>query len=736
MENKEYDLIFSLGGSCAAACQLVQRGLRFCSLPLDWTFFRHNGEPLRKLAESFDTDFKDFLLKENLKELEGDERGADHDGKMQYIDTYTGYRWVNHFEKPIEEEGAYELVKEKIDRRINRLDSFLSKSRRVLALVTNASLITKEDFDVLTKSFIKKYPQLNIEYVYVHYECSEYLTKKDGNVTTIEVPNAENFYDFSRTNYYWRFLDEIKLTGKLSNNSNTKILISYFSDYGEAMYDAITDILLKNGNEIFRFNINNPKVSITQWGGISKIVDESLLEQIKNFAPTVILNFNNSLPVNCFDLLPADCKICAIDADAPEVAFWNKENLEKYYEKYVFLGLQSYSREMYERFLNKKLENNYLYFPPATVVKSESLEKDKNISFIGSNFYPLSIPCDELFYSDMAIELYKEFRNNYFYSYENAKSKYNISEKLFVDIRAYYCGQERLKYMQQLEDLGLTFYGVRWWNHIAYYDFELAKCFDSTPKVTIEENQWVYNTSKISVNISHPLAKSSFSWRVMDIMASSSCLLTEDKPDWKDLFGIYLSKEVLDTVIYKDRFDMREKAIRLLNDETLRLKCVKELNNAIEQNGRWESRFKMLEDFLSIPFLNTSEARKDFIFIKREVGVASCENEAVKEIAHKEKFVRKARKLFSFYEKFANKIKNNQFANIILLLIVSIAVFYVTQISLFDSKIISNETIIKSAFCISVCGLLALLIAYLCSPLRFVLKFIKKIVKKIVDKLK
>ena len=39
-----------------------------------------------------------------------------------------------------------------------------------------------------------------------------------------------------------------------------KVLISYFSDYGEAMYDAITDILIKNGNEIFRFNINNPQV--------------------------------------------------------------------------------------------------------------------------------------------------------------------------------------------------------------------------------------------------------------------------------------------------------------------------------------------------------------------------------------------------------------------------------------------------------------------------------------------
>ena len=71
----------------------------------------------------------------------------------------------------------------------------------------------------------------------------------------------------------------------------TKVLISYFSDYGDAMYDAITDILLKNGNFVFRFNINNPKVSMTTWGGISKIIDTDLLSQIKDFATDVIFNF-------------------------------------------------------------------------------------------------------------------------------------------------------------------------------------------------------------------------------------------------------------------------------------------------------------------------------------------------------------------------------------------------------------------------------------------------------------
>lgn len=402
-----------------------------------------------------------------------------------------------------------------------------------------------------------------------------------------------------------------------------RILISYFSDYGEAMYDAISDVLHKNGNDIFRMNINNPDITITKWGGASIINSNNplLLRTIHDFNPDIVLNFNNCLPQNCYDVLDKDCKICAVDADAPSVAFWNKEMIEKYFNRFVFLGLQSYSKKMYQDWLNVKLTNkNYLYFPPATVVKNEKLKQDKNISFIGSNFYPFAIPEIEDFYGTDAIKLYNAFEKNYFLTIDEAKkiceNTTNV-EWLYEKVRAYYCGQDRLRYMQQLTDLGFKYYGVRWWNHIAYYDFEIAKCFDSTPKVTLEDNQWVYNTSKISVNFSHPLAKSSFSWRVMDIMASNACLLMESKPDWHELFDKYLSPDVLDAIIYKDRFDMRQKAIKLLNDEKLRKKCVAELNNAIEQNGRWEVRFASLEKFLGIKLLNVKNNHPELIIVSR-----------------------------------------------------------------------------------------------------------------------
>jgi len=428
----------------------------------------------------------------------------------------------------------------------------------------------------------------------------------------------------------------------------TNILISYYSDYGEAMYDALTNILLDNGNSVFRLNINNPSVSITSWGGNSNINNEELLNQIKDFNPSVILNFNNCLPQNCYDIIDLNCKICAIDADAPEVAFWNKNALLENTSRIFFLGLQSYSKIMYERYLSIKLTNqNYLYFPPATVVKNEKLTQDKNISFIGSNFYPQEIPQYNDFYSVKGLKLYDALKDNYFFTLDEARElchEIDNIEGVHEYIRGFYVGQERLKYMQQLVDLGFTFYGIRGWDKIAYYDFELAKCYDPTPKITIEENQWVYNTSKLSINISHPLAKSSFSWRVMDIMASNSCLLTEDKPDWRELFGQYLNQETLDSIIYTDRFDMRDKAKRLLADEQLRQRCVNDLNQAIEKNGRWIIRLKSLEKFLNIQLINCN-SKSQYIEIKRKENEIS---QIVKNDNYQKQNIKKRHKLF-FY---------------------------------------------------------------------------------------
>ena len=395
------------------------------------------------------------------------------------------------------------------------------------------------------------------------------------------------------------------------------VLLSYFAELGEPLYDALSEVLLKNGNNVFRINTNNSSVDVTEWGGNSKLIDDKVLDNIKEFDPDIIINFNNSLPTNVSNNLDS-CVNCIIDADNISY-FWNKKNLLNRKERLLYLGLQSDSKTIYENYLNMEMtDDNYLYFPPATTIKKTDEEQDKNITFIGTNFYPVYPPQIRSYYTETGLEVYRKLKEDYYYDVERLKkeSKSEVTDELIRVIKDSIAGQERLKYLQSLTDLGLVIYGVRW-DLAAYYDYELYNCYDDRVISTAADNEWVYNTSKVSVNISHPQATSSFSWRVMDIMASNACLVTEMKRDWNDLFGNYISDEVKDAIIYTDRYELRDKVKTILEDESLRNKCVSELNKSIEENGRWESRFAKLEKQTGIRLLNNNTDSSQYIYIKR-----------------------------------------------------------------------------------------------------------------------
>lgn len=386
----------------------------------------------------------------------------------------------------------------------------------------------------------------------------------------------------------------------------TRILIAYFAEKGEVMYDGISNSLLESGNDVMRINIKNQTAGLKN-GNIA-FSHVRILKKIEKFNPEVVLSYNNCLPINAIEIIKGD--ICILDADNPEY-FWNKQYLVENKERFKYLGYQECSKKLYKNAFQLELnDSNYLYFPAATTIKSKNIKQDKNISFIGTNFAPKSIKDIKLFYSKAALDIYKNIKTNYYYNTENLYSNYKnqISKNSFCEliklVKTYYTGQDRIQKLSMLTDLGLTIFGVRWNSKSVFFNLDVASCFDEKSIKSKEDNEWVYNSSKISVNISHPQASTSFSWRVMDIMASNSCLVMEDKKDWHDLFDKYISKEVQNAIIYSDEFDMRQKCIRLLRDEELRKKCVAECQKAIQLNGLWKCRFEALERFLSVNLLN------------------------------------------------------------------------------------------------------------------------------------
>ncbi len=353
-----------------------------------------------------------------------------------------------------------------------------------------------------------------------------------------------------------------------------------------AKYEDFAHAFVENGHNVTLCNMNPNN-------DMSKI-----LSKIKDVKVDFVFSFNNVIPDELISIF--DCRVLVLDADNPNM-FWNKDTIK--HKKKLYLGYQTCSKNLYKKIFNLKLnDRNYLYFPPSGTSLSSNPESSikNNISFIGSNFYPEHLILNEMHnLTDLSIqENFEKIRKDYYYSAEeNNEVVYNM-------IKDFYVGQHRMSYLSVLTDLGLKIYGDKSWLNMNFYSFDIVSCFDKKFIRTKEDNEYVYNSSKISVNISHPQATNSFSWRVVDIMASNSCLVMEFKKDWKSLFGRYVSKEVQGAIIYKDKYDMRQKCINLLSNEELRLKCIKECQNAVKKEGSWKGRLRDLEDFLQIKLLD------------------------------------------------------------------------------------------------------------------------------------
>ena len=397
----------------------------------------------------------------------------------------------------------------------------------------------------------------------------------------------------------------------------SNIILSYFSENGEVFYDSLAEGLRRLGNNVFQWNIRN--YTNCKWGKSAKLISTEIKGKIEEFNPDVVFSFNNAYPQECLNY--TKCKICVLDADNPEF-FFNKKELVKNIDRFTFLGFKKCSKEFYETYFKKEVKN-YIYFPAATFINAKEMEQDKNISFIANNFlykdFYFGKKLDKIEYIDYSKHYYSSVKQNYFISFEEADARFKNQQDEILDIEKRESlfnyirfnlipGQGRIKHLSVLTDLGLVLYGSAHWNDEFILDADLTLCFDRTPVYSLEDNENVYNSTKVSINISHPQANTCFSWRVMDIMASNSCLLTEYSQDFIDLFGEYLSEDVLSAIIYKDRYDMRDKCIKLLNDDNLRKKCVQECQKAIELNGRWNLRFKKLGEELGVNFVSDDKA--------------------------------------------------------------------------------------------------------------------------------
>ncbi len=367
-------------------------------------------------------------------------------------------------------------------------------------------------------------------------------------------------------------------------------IISNGTHKSACFYDGLVKGFTEQGHNVLQVVTSN--FLIIPWNGINKTVSQSVkekaLKDIKEFKPDLVLSFNNS---SIEDLeKEIDCPIVLWDADT--FAFFNdKEKIKKNTNRYHYVSFANSGISDYKKNLNIP-DKNTCRIPAATEIRAKKIEKKYNISFIGNPFFPREAVLDFLIQNPALSAKEKDFflkdevRWRKFFKNE----KVSFEEVLFCD-----AGSHRVKTIAPLLDLGIEIFGPTKWLNLSPYLIEILNSYNPAHVFSLEHNELVYNRSKISVNICHSQNVSGYPWRIADILASDSVLLSDHKVDLVKDFG----KEV-PLQIYHSPMEAYEIAKKLLGDTQLREDIVAQQNACIEKSFRWKHRFPLLQHLTGV----------------------------------------------------------------------------------------------------------------------------------------
>lgn len=400
-----------------------------------------------------------------------------------------------------------------------------------------------------------------------------------------------------------------------------------FSPYAlEPYIESFISSLVKNGNEVLPYifkDFETKKKIKRYFRGVSA------RSEILAFNPDLIIAFNNALdPVFAKKL---SCPIFVIASDRP--VYWRhkdfiKKNLARYAVGFFNKDMAQDLKEQFSIPLKKQV-----LIPYSTSIKTDSTINPKyDITFIGNFYNPSTFLPDFLlknlkFYSKEKLEklhnfisdicdmiIFKKLDESCF---EKKLKELNLTEKEFKKsdelisnfLSAITC-EIRQKNLNAISDLDL---------HIWTWDANLRilanntaifkKCHLDTIYST-EGLQKVYNYSKISLNMPHAQVNKGFSWRVCDILASNALLLSNPSEDLSNLF-----EGIVPT--YKDEKDLRDKSLYYLKNTKERKDIVKQCNQIVDKNHRYENVFKVIEAYYGLSLLGKNSGKGNLLKLSR-----------------------------------------------------------------------------------------------------------------------
>jgi hypothetical protein len=243
---KSYDLIVSLGGNCSAASQIKFRGLRTCSLALDWVAM-FGEKPLLYLPDGLRTRFRDFCKYENMQEF--DEPRMEH-GRLTYKfkDTATGFHFWHHFFAPLADREAFDRARLVLDRRLKRFYDKVAGSKNVLFVLSTPFSYDPHLAEGVVSALRDVFPDTTSELVLIQFAAPshELVDLCDGALHAETFTRAINVvYDNSLTSTEWAWMDGLSLSGSARPPSN--FLRRCITRWKYKLWKKLGKSLLKDG---------------------------------------------------------------------------------------------------------------------------------------------------------------------------------------------------------------------------------------------------------------------------------------------------------------------------------------------------------------------------------------------------------------------------------------------------------------------------------------------------------
>ena len=389
--------------------------------------------------------------------------------------------------------------------------------------------------------------------------------------------------------------------------------LPYASNKLASYYDQFTKALNKYHNLLVINFINTSKY------------DELCNNKIKEFEPDLIITYNNV--INDFIIENTNCFILIVESDLYPNGFHNIDLMPKYRDR-IYIGTDNNNlKKRIKKLINFIKDDRFIVVKNSTSFldfEEENLIQDINISFIGT---VIGIENNKLV--DFLAKNLNNKSNLLYAKRIINKALFNIhsitNEELeflkvpFSDLFHYVSYLNRAKHLELISDLGLKIYGKSHsLNNIALLDNLIFSIEEIDGILSASENKDIYDRSKLSINLhfahnSIDPNLSSYSWRVPDIMASNSCLVSTYCPALDQDFSKWVKIPQ-----FSNKFEAYDICRKLLSDESWRKDIVENSKIAIKEGGfTFDDRVREIEQIFNL-IRNKEEDNLKFEFVISE----------------------------------------------------------------------------------------------------------------------